>query len=196
MTNQKGPVDVALDSVGQLHAIQISDDALSHRVWNGTAWRLFDDLTANYPRISVRGEPQNISVVIDANQRLLALIANREFRDTLPQTVFNAYVSWRILTLPSSESLSLPAPVPESSPTPIEQPLDTSGELVESTDDSAETPGVPMDEQGQRDGLFSQFTSITNTDNVVIRLAVSLVPVAVFLVVILAVGLWIVRRIR
>lgn len=192
VTDQQGPLGVSTDSSGQLHAIQIGDEALNHRIWNGQQWISDDGIESQqFEAISI-GEPQSVSVAVDSQQTLAALFTDRQLAAESLELLSNAYVTWR--TIDGSTAISLPAPDATDAPSNSEALIDeTATPQVDATATTVSTPiAGSQGETTPDDG--SEPASPLDTDNTIVRMLIAVVPAALFLVIFAVIGMRIVRR--
>jgi hypothetical protein len=159
-------------------------------------WRAYEPSESSPLKITTMGMPDHVSAAITSNQILAALFTNHVAEVGSQTTPFNTYFSWRIVA--SSPEISYPFPTPttpanSTNTGPVGE--DQMTPEVETADASMvlEQESVqPESGGGQDSGLFD----FLDTDNDIMRLVISLLPVALFLLVIFGVGSWMLRKFR
>ncbi len=194
VTNQQGPVGFAVDSGGQVHAVQISDGAMNHRIWNGEGWQIADDSGSMRDTTALPGVPQSVVLALSPKQILAALFTNEDFAAEPSEPLSNAYLTWGTIGSPAELSVSLPTPAPTAIPLIATVPVEKtpSPDPVPSVTITATSETVAQPETTGNTGLEN--SSLIESDNSIVRTVTAFLPAALFLVIIFSVGVLIVRR--
>ncbi len=197
VSSKPGPIGITADSSGQLHAVQREAGEITYYTWDGGGWRLGEGAgLLLFSEDGVTGQPQGINTAISLDQTLVALYTNDLNGSENIQPSTNLFAAWRNIEAPEAFSIPIPipssvagesnpAPVPTAGATPMPSVTSTPRPLSTSTVDAANnfesSQGIP---------------SNPNNSNGTFRLAIAFVPVGLFLILVVSIGLWVRRDSR
>jgi hypothetical protein len=193
VSSQPGPADITADSSGQLHAVQGETGEIAYYTWDGGGWRFGQGAGNLFAKDEETGQLKGINTVVSLDQTLVALYASdlAGSENAQPETGFSAVM--RNIEVP--EALSIPVPIPspvagESTPASVPTAGATPMPRVTSTPQPLSTSTV---DAANNIESSQQIPSNPNNNNDTFRLAIAFVPVGLFLLLVIGIGLW-VRR--
>lgn len=176
-----GPVDLATDSVGQLHLILASKEMLWYRWWNGVGWGGTDDLQLADDLAEGR---LAAGLALAPNDTLMSLFSG-EAADPASGELVSALFS-------TQQNLA----VPEVAPTSL--PIITSEPTVSTTATAVSQPtSTPTTVPDLSNNNLDAASGLTTADNDILRLAMVALPVLFLILIIFGIGLrsmWLGRR--
>jgi hypothetical protein len=195
VTDNPGPIGIAVDSNGQIHALQASEELLSHYIWEDGRWSQAEDLELTRPDSIAPSESQDLSVAFTQDQRLAALLINRiaGSEDIEPLTTLLGtlrMVDGSDSPGASSPSIQATTPIPSATST---SPTTTAQESLP-TPESLLTPTATATKENTVNSQNRFDILNPNSDTSV--LAIAFLPVILLLVVVFVVGIRTVRNKR